>query len=154
MITLDNENRLSDSNGPGGDKKKGFSSCLAVLFGLFVLAVLAVIIVPSFTRPGNRPQGMLTACMSNEKNIGTALEMYATDNNGDYPDDLAKLTPAYLKVIPTCPEAGTDTYSQTYRRSLDMKNFTFYCRGRNHRRASVPRDYPRYNSRSGLVRRP
>ncbi len=50
-----------------------------------------------------------SACKSNLKNIGTALEMYSSDHGGEYPPSLATLSPEYLKRIPECPLAGQDT---------------------------------------------
>lgn len=47
--------------------------------------------------------GKYNNCQSNMKNIGTALECYRQDNNDLYPPTLTKLTPKYLKTIPTCP---------------------------------------------------
>jgi hypothetical protein len=55
-----------------------------------------------------------SACKSNLKNIGTALEMYSSDHGGEYPPSLATLSPEYLKRIPECPLAGQDTYSPSY----------------------------------------
>ena len=43
---------------------------------------------------------LLAACESNMKNLATALEIYATDYDGDYPTTLDKLLePAYVYVI-------------------------------------------------------
>lgn len=40
------------------------------------------------------------ACHANLKNLGTALEMYATDFSGQYPMTLQQLAPEYLKQLP------------------------------------------------------
>jgi hypothetical protein len=53
-------------------------------------------------------------CEDNCKKIGTALEMYSTDNSGRYPEKMDYLIPAYLSKIPDCPAAGKDTYSAGY----------------------------------------
>ncbi len=54
-------------------------------------------------------------CLSNLKDVGTAMEMYSTDYAGRYPMvpgsrqftdqlvPLAQLKPGYLKAVPTCP---------------------------------------------------
>ena len=47
------------------------------------LLALSLTILPP--RVEGRSQGQLTACKSNLKNIATALEMYSTDNSGQYP---------------------------------------------------------------------
>lgn len=94
----------------------------------------------------------LTICKSNLKNVGTAREMYATDNADLYPDSAARLTPNYLKVIPTCTSSGTDTYSVGFRSASHPDNYTFFCQGPNHVDSgeSSP-DYPQCNSLQGLV---
>lgn len=109
----------------------------------------------------SRAQGQWTACKSNEKNIATGLEMYASDNAGYYPSELAKLTPSYLKTIPTCPAASKDSYMATYKFTAAKRDkqgnivegkdsYTFCCQGENHKAAEVPADLPAYNSDSGL----
>lgn len=78
------------------------------------IAAVAAILVPNFLRA--RARGPFTACRSNLKNIGKALEMYSTDWDGHYPPELSTLVPTYLKEIPLCPGAGLDTYSDSYER--------------------------------------
>ena len=102
----------------------------------------------------------MTACKSNCKNIATALEMYASDNKGRYPQEPALLLRGnYLKVVPSCPAAGKDTYSETYVVQSRPDDFTFYCKGENHRKAfssyAGPKEnFPQYNSVRGLVDHP
>lgn len=109
-----------------------------------------------------RAQSQWSACKSNEKNIATGLEMYASDNAGYYPGDLSKLTSGnYLKTIPTCYAANRDTYSGTYKFTAAKRDakgmvvegkdtFSFFCQGENHKGAEVPADLPAYDSDSGL----
>lgn len=111
--------------------------------------VLAGIAVPNFIRA--RSQGQTTACKSNLKNIGTALEMYSTDNSGHYPTQLSKLTPDYLKTIPTCPSAGHDTYSASYESHLLPDGYTVMCQGANHEKAGLGPNFPQYTSERGLL---
>lgn len=99
---------------------------------------------------GAKGQGQATACISNMKNIGTALEMYSTDNSGHYPDSLTKLTPDYLRIIPTCPAAGKQTYIDSYQVSQNPDAYTFYCIGDNHSDAGIPENHPRYDSSNGI----
>ncbi len=103
-----------------------------------------------------RSQGQLTACKSNLKNIGTACEMYATDNDGRYPMTLAQLVPDYLYSIPKCPTTGCDSYSGTYQVSEARNAFAVCCLGTAHHRAnrSVAPNFPAYVSVYGLVERP
>lgn len=58
-------------------------SALGIAFAGFFIMVLGVVFQPRMIRsPG---QGKLTACKSNLKNIGTALEMYSTDYDAGTP---------------------------------------------------------------------
>jgi hypothetical protein len=135
----------------------------AVLFGLFFLGLVAWIVTPSFWpfgRGRHHGGGQLTACKSNCKNLATALEMYASDFGGLYPQDMARLTSGnYLKSIPTCPAAGKDTYSATYRYRSKPDNFSFFCAGDNHEKAYSGFDrpsinFPKYNGELGLIDHP
>jgi len=124
--------------------RRGFAT-IELYIPILVIALLAAILVPNFLKA--RAQGQLTACRSNLKNLGTALEMYATDSKGEYPKLLKDVSPRYLKGIPTCPSTKNDTYSNSY--VCSASNFSLCCKGENHR---VDRpDYPSYNAREGLV---
>lgn len=140
--------------------RKGFT-LIELMIVIAIIAILAAILVPNFIRA--RAQGQLTACKSNLKNIGTALEMYATDNGGRYPLSLQKLsevsslgntaTQAYLKQIPLCPSAGQNTYSEKYTSIMNPDNYSLYCEGSNHTAAGMPADYPKFNAEMGLIER-
>lgn len=131
-------------------------SCLTPLALGGVVLLLAAILVPNFIRA--RARGSLTACKSNLKNIGTALEMYSTDNHGLYPKSMSALTPNYLKTFPECPNAG-----MTYRAEFgpnapyntDRHDDYYYveCHGENHKSVSVTGDFPSYNGIQGLIER-
>ena len=90
-------------------------------------------------------------CTGNMKNVSTALEMYCCNNGGEYPDSLSRLTPDYLKTIPTCPSAKKDTYSETYRINRKERFYHFSCGGNNHRNKGLPSNFPRFNSNSCLT---
>lgn len=95
--------------------------------------------------------GSLLGCKSNLKNIGTALEMYCTDNAGRFPTTLHLLTPNYLRQIPTCPSAGRNTYSSAFRSASNPDAYTVICRGTHHKTAGQARNYPQYTSIQGLI---
>lgn len=124
-----------------------------------ILSALGVCLFPCLMGFGTRlhrprPQAGLTACKSNLKNIATALEMYATDSSGSLPHELGRLTPNYLKTIPTCPVARGDTYSTGYEQVAGTPAlFTVTCRGSQHVDAGVAVDRPYYNSKTGVVDR-
>ena len=108
------------------------------------MAILAAVLVPNFIHA--RFLGQWTACKSNLKNIGTALEMYSTDNQGRYPLRLQQLLPTYLKQIPTCPTAESDTYSVSYQQTHKPDNFSYSCQGHHH----SPDGDPSYECQTGL----
>ena len=116
-----------------------------------IIAILAAILVPNLIRA--RSRGQLTACTSNLRNIGTAVEMYNVDSSGRYPNNLNILTPNYLKTIPTCPTAGSDTYSGSYAFTILPDAFEVFCQGSFHS-GFTDVNYPRFNAAQGLVERP
>jgi hypothetical protein len=97
-----------------------------------------------------RAAGHLGACRSNLKNIATALEMWATDHQENYPDTLTQLTPDYLVRLVRCP-TGTSDYS--YRKGESVESFELHCTG-DHSGAAVPSGYPSYDSDRGLIDEP
>ena len=127
-----------------------------LLLGLSVLIGL-LIVLPNFMR--TRCGGTLTACKSNCKNLATALEMYSTDNKGLYPVTLDPLiTGNYLRLIPTCPAAGRDTYTD-YMSFKKRTRFRFSCVGNNHAKAYAGLsgscdNLPAYDAELGLRDRP
>ena len=135
-------------------KRSGFT-LIELMIVIAIIAILAAILVPNFVRA--RAQGHLTACKSNLKNIGTALEMYSTDHAGRYPLTATGLQQAlttgnnggYLKTIPTCPAAGSITY--TYTSTSTPEIYTVYCNGSNHTVLDVSANYPQFNSLQGLI---
>jgi hypothetical protein len=137
-------------------RQKIFSGLGLIALGSF-LVIASIIFQPRHIQ--SRAQGQLTACKSNLKNIGTGLEMYATDFEGAFPAALSFLTPNYLKTIPNCPAAEADTYSATYSTVPDKgREPPFYrvaCKGENHSKAGVKgTDQPRYNLTEGLEETP
>lgn len=142
-------------------KKRAGFTLIELMIVIAIIAILAAILVPNFLKA--RAQGQLTACKSNCKNIATALEMYSSDNGGRYPTTGqlgAKLTGgSYLKLVPTCPAAGTDTYSTPYSSTQTPDSFSFYCNGDNHKKAytgftASSVNFPQYSAESGLLDHP
>jgi prepilin-type N-terminal cleavage/methylation domain-containing protein len=130
-------------------KRKAGFTLIELMIVIAIIAILAAILVPNFIRA--RAQGQLTACKSNLKNIGTACEMYSTDFAGRYPVGGASLlTPNYLKTIPTCASAGSNTYTTAFTATSNPDGYTFYCSGSNHLSANEAANYPQYNSTQGL----
>ncbi len=63
-------------------KKRGFT-LIELLVVIAIIAILAAILFPVFSRA--RERARQTSCSSNFRQIGLALEMYATDYNETYP---------------------------------------------------------------------
>ncbi len=88
-------------------------------------------------------------CLQNLKNVATALEMYASDHNGHYPETLKQLEQAhYLHAVPMC----LDKDAYRYRVKTRPDGFQLHCPGRNHAKDGSPRDFPTYDSEKGLRR--
>jgi type IV pilus assembly protein PilA len=142
-------------------KKKAGFTLIELMIVIAIIAILAAILVPNFLKA--RAQGQLTACKSNCKNIATALEMYSSDNGGRYPTtaslDQSLTAGNYLKLIPTCPAAGSNTYSATYAVTQTPDAFSYNCAGNNHGKAYTgfnadSSNYPQYDAEQGLLDHP
>jgi len=117
------------------------------MYPAIVISVLAVI---AFVTPCLHPRndcGLLTACKSNLKDIGTAMEMYSSDNEGRYPQSLGALTPQYLKTIPTCASARKMTYRYVFAVKPDC--YTVWCHGSHHLPITTV-NMPEYDAIRGL----
>ncbi len=143
--------------------RKGFT-LIELMIVIAIIAILAAILVPNFMKA--RAQGQVTSCKSNVKNIGTACEMYSTDNNGRYPvatswsaDLCTNANPVYLKVIPACPASGTAPPTTTnvnngdysYVATSNPDYYGVYCAKANHKAADVQTGFPQFDSVIGLM---
>ncbi|MCE1247253.1 MAG: hypothetical protein LWY06_11465, partial [Firmicutes bacterium] len=104
-------------------------------------------------------------CKENLKRIGTAIELYSTDNSGHYPSFLSLVAPGYISELPTCPAANKDTYRESYSSAWSPDTFTIYCSGQHHvftpleqlkninkfKAWKKSENMPQYNSISGLI---
>ena len=129
---------------------------LWVLLLAIGVAIVLVSVTPNFIRC--RCQSPLTACKSNLKHIGTALEMYSTDHSS-YPNQLAELTPNYLKAVPTCPSG------KSYGAEISGEEYLVYCSGgwhgktllsdthssKSHTHSKTAPGSPAYSSHEGLL---
>lgn len=129
-------------------REKGFT-LYELLLVLSIIVLLNSMFPPTFMKA--RTCGQYSQCQSNMKDLGTALEYYADEHKGHYPEKLEMLTTGYIRTIPTCPSAFTNyVYTNSYRTSPDFKAYTFYCAGNNHAGVGAGRNYPKYGSIEGL----
>jgi prepilin-type N-terminal cleavage/methylation domain-containing protein/prepilin-type processing-associated H-X9-DG protein len=97
---------------------KGFT-LIELLVVIAIIAILAAILFPVFAKA--REQARKTQCLNNIRQIGTAIHMFAQDNEEVYPygvytdttngtHALVDQLDAYLKnaQVFTCPSMGTD----------------------------------------------
>lgn len=134
-----------------------------------VWLLLAIVVVTAVLASGLRERrdraGDLQACVNNLKSLSSAMELYAVDHFGRFPGCrsldptappnvratfLQRLTPHYIASIPTCPAAGLDTYSVSYREHSCADSYELYCKSDVHDHV----DYPRCDSRNGLAVEP
>ena len=91
----------------------------------------------------------IARCLQNLKNMSTALEMYANDHDGHYPETLKQLAQAnYLRDVPLCLDK--DAYGYQVKTRPDW--YRLHCHDKNHAKDGSPANYPVYDSEKGLIR--
>ena len=157
MITVESGKRKGTGQGP----EPGGSGLVAAVV-VITLLVLGLFAIYTGTRKHRRQTkqnrgvhlNRLKRCSANLNQLAVAMEMYSADNGGHYPKDFKALAPRYIKSIPTCPAAGSDTYSSSYRVDDKTGVYTFYCAGTYHGVSGIPYNFPQYRSAKGIVERP
>lgn len=94
-------------------------------------------------------------CKRNLKTIGTALEIYASDNDGKCPSNLAELAPSFLRDVPQCPAGGAYVYYKGKSAPQNKEGLEHYyyveCHGNAHSNVYPEDNLPAYSSTSGLI---
>jgi prepilin-type N-terminal cleavage/methylation domain-containing protein/prepilin-type processing-associated H-X9-DG protein len=116
--------------------RAGFT-LIELLVVIAVIAILAAILYPVFAIV--REKARQTSCVSNLRQIGTAVQMYLQDYDGTYPDNpyprqqpnpivTLDYTPYYLKLMPyvknqmlfVCPSRGNGKYGAPHLEELRL----------------------------------
>ena len=98
------------------------------------------------------PQGKVSGCLRQLDKLHHALDAYRDAHQDFFPDRLDQLVPSYLETLPTCPAAGSDTYSASYQVSHAPERFTLSCFGANHTPAGLGPNLPVCTSAQGTSR--
>lgn len=89
-------------------KSRGFT-LIELLVVIAIIGLLASIVLASLNSA--RVKGRDARRVADLKQIQTALELYASDNNGNYPAAVSSLAGTYISTVPTDPAGGSYTYT-------------------------------------------
>lgn len=138
------------SSKPGRVRRPRGHTLVELMVILVITGLLLSLIMPRMA--ASRGRAMLTACVANERNIGTALQAYRNDNER-FPNSLDQLrigNPPPMRAVPTCPTNGT-TYGAHYLVNNANGWYTIACGGVHHLQvAGVKQGFPQYYSTGQL----
>ena len=118
--------------------ERAFSPIIAVA----ILGIVLMVGIPSLWWLHIR-RSNLEYCELNLHKLHSALDAYATDNGGRYPQSLEKIYPRYLASKPQCRTAESYSYGDGYSVSAKGDAFTVCCKGVSHMNSGLERDFPR-----------
>lgn len=109
-------------------RDRGFT-LIELLIVIALLGILAGILTPIMMRA--RFKAYHTACVQNERNLASALELYAIESENLYPADLDVLCDGakpFIQSISTCP-SNEASYATSYAPSADRTSYVLACPG-------------------------
>lgn len=115
---------------PISRRRHGFT-LIEMMIVLSILSILFAILLPVLMRA--RLKSYHTACIQNERNIATALQLYANENENLYPDSLSALTGRpgsafFIQSIAVCP-SNRASYSLGYSVTEEKTEYLLACPG-------------------------
>ncbi len=117
-------------------KKKGFT-LIELMIVVAIIGILAAVAIPNMVY--TKKKAKLSACISNLKAIGSALDMYASDNGDHFPDQSGTggTTPAanasilmtlgYTKSAIICPVGAGTAVNYLYAGLWTTDVYTVSC---------------------------
>jgi len=121
---------------------------------LFLLIIIILMLTGCRVKIDNQTEGnskeKFDKCKKYLQNLGKACEIFASHNNGHYPQNIEQVNP-YIKSIPLCP-ACKKPY--IYSSQTDPDFFIIKCGGKDAHLDTKEVDegnYPVFNSKEGLV---
>ncbi len=136
-------------------RSKGFT-LIELMVVIAIIGILAAILAPVLIRA--RFKTYHTACVQNERNIASALQLYSIENKDLFPttlDELASSAKPVLKVLPVCP-SNQVSYGTIYATSNGNREYILACPGihDNQLPGLVEPNYPHAESGEILPYRP
>ncbi len=116
------------SNYRKSPRNKGFT-LIELMTVMAIIGVLAAILAPLFLRA--RFKTYHTACVQNERNIASALQLYSIENKDLFPTNLDSLVTnpkPVLASVPICP-SNAASYTTGYTTQNQNKEYVLACPG-------------------------
>ena len=116
------------------NRKSGFT-LVEIMIVVAIIALLAVIAIPSFMRA--RLKSQQSACVNNLRQISGASDSYALDHSGTWPTAISDLVGGtmYITKTPKCPSGGAYTLGASTGTSPT-------CAGGNYDTVNFPHQLP------------
>lgn len=108
--------------------RRGFTM-IELMIVIAIIGILAAILTPVMMRA--RFKSYHTACVQNERNLASALELYFIEERNVYPADLDQLTQGarpYIANVGDCP-SNEASYTLGYSCSSDFTQYVLACPG-------------------------